>query len=429
MAKVGDRVKVESKAGMHEGIVLPSQEDQKNVLMLKLNSGYNIGIKLDKSVKIKVIGSGTKLEKFPIVNLKENKGLPNISLVTTGGTIGSRLDYKTGAVHTLLKPEEFLANVPELMQIVNLKKISQPFAIWSQDMTYVEWQKIAQEVAKELNSGAEGVIVTHGTDTLHYTAAALSFMLKSLSKPVALTGGQRSSDRGSFDGALNLICAANYCKSEIAEVSLIMHGEDADTYCLAIRGTKARKFHTSRRDAFRPINDLPFAKIWKDKFELVNPNYKRRTNTKVIADTKFEPKVALVKYFPGADPDILNYYIGKKYKGIVIEATGLGNVSTNPLNKKTSWLPMLKKAIDRGILVCYAPQTLYGQLHQFAYSSLRIQHDAGVLYLGDMLPETALVKLGWVLGHTKKLIEAKQLMLANLVGELNPRIPEEAFLY
>jgi len=429
MAKAGDRVRIESKDGMHEGIVLPSPENQKNLLMLKLNSGYNIGIKLDKSVKIKVLGTGTKLEKFPTVQQKENKSLPNISLIATGGTIGSRVDYKTGAVHMLMKPEELLANVPELSNIVNLKKILRPFAIASEDMSYVEWQKIAQEVAKELNAGAEGVIVTHGTDTLHYTAAALSFMLKNLSKPVALVGGQRSSDRGSFDGALNLICAANYCKSEIAEVSLIMHGEDADTYCLAIRGTKARKLHASRRDAFRPVNELPFAKIWKDKFELVNANYKKRRDGNVVADVRFEPKVALVKYFPGADPDIINYYISKKYKGLVIEATGLGHVATQPPQKKNSWLPVIKKAIGKGMLVCFAPQTIYGRLNQFVYSNARMLHDAGVLYLGDMLPETALVKLGWVLAHAKKLVEAKQLMLANLVGELNPRIPEEAFLY
>ncbi len=429
MAKVGDRVKVESKDGVHEGIVLPSPDGQKNLLMLKLVSGYNIGIKLGKSVKVKVLGASAKFEQPPILKQKENKSLPNISLIATGGTIGSRVDYKTGAVHMLMKPEELLANVPELSNIVNLKKISRPFAIASEDMSYVEWQKIAQEVAKELNAGAEGVIVTHGTDTLHYTAAALSFMLKNLGKPVALVGGQRSSDRGSFDGALNLICAANYCKSEIAEVSLIMHGEDADTYCLAIRGTKARKLHASRRDAFRPVNELPFAKIWKDKFELVNANYKKRRDEKVVADIKFEPKVALVKYFPGADPDILNYYISKKYKGLIIEATGLGHVATQPPQKKNSWLPAIKKAIDKGMLVCFAPQTIYGGLNQFVYSNARLLHDAGVLYLGDMLPETALVKLGWVLAHAKKPVEAKQLMLANLVGELNPRIPEEAFLY
>ncbi|MBI2040814.1 MAG: Glu-tRNA(Gln) amidotransferase subunit GatD [DPANN group archaeon] len=429
--KVGDRVQVQSKDGVHEGIVLPSPENQKNLLMLKLVSGYNIGIKLDKSVKIKVLGARTKLEKFPTVQQKENKSLPNISLIATGGTIGSRVDYKTGAVQTLMKPEEFIANVPELAGIVNLKKISRPFAVWSENMSHVEWQKIAVEVAKELNAGAEGVIVTHGTDTLHYTAAALSFMLKNLGKPVALVGGQRSSDRGSFDGALNLICAANYCKSEIAEVSLIMHGEDADTYCLAMRGTKVRKLHTSRRDAFRPVNELPFAKIWKDKFELVNANYKRRTSNeeRVTADVKFEPRVALVKFFPGQSPEIIDYYLSKKYRGLVIEASGLGHVPVDTKDKKLGWLPKIKKAIDSGILVCFAPQTLYGGLNQFVYAPARQLHDAGVLYLGDMLPETALVKLGWVLAHSKKLVVAKQLMLANLVGELNPRIPEEAFLY
>ncbi|HIH14119.1 MAG TPA: Glu-tRNA(Gln) amidotransferase subunit GatD [Nanoarchaeota archaeon] len=430
MAKVGDRVKVQSSDTNYEGTVIPSSDKQKDVLMLKLNSGYNIGIKIDKNTKINIIGEFSGIKASPPEKYSHKPGLPNVTLIATGGTIGSKVDYKTGAVHMLMSPDELIANVPELTEIVNLKKILRPFSLASEDMSSAEWQKIAEEVEKELNSGADGVIVTHGTDTLHYTGAALSFMLKNLSKPIAIVGGQRSSDRGSFDGAMNLICAAHYCKSNIAEVAIIMHAEPSDSYCFAIRGTKARKMHTSRRDAFRPINDLPFAKIWKDgRIEIINKNFRERKDTKVSVESRFENKIALIKYFPGADPAILDYFVKEKYKGMIIEATGLGHVAVQPLNKKNSWLGAIKNAIAKGVLVCFAPQTIYGRLDPFVYSNARMLHDAGVLYLGDMLPETAYVKLGHVLAYEKHIEQAKKMMLENMAGEINEKISEESFLY
>ncbi|MEK6807431.1 MAG: Glu-tRNA(Gln) amidotransferase subunit GatD [Nanoarchaeota archaeon] len=430
MAKVGDRVKVQSSGADYEGAVIPYSGKQKDILMIKLNSGYNVGVKIDKNTKVSVIGESPGAEASQPVKYSHKPGLPHVTLIATGGTIGSKVDYKTGAVHMLMSPEELIANIPELTEIINLKKILRPFSLASEDMSSAEWQKIAEEVEKELNAGADGIIVTHGTDTLHYTASALSFMLKNLGKPVALVGGQRSSDRGSFDGAMNLICAAHYCKSNIAEVAIIMHAEPSDSYCFAIRGTKARKMHTSRRDAFRPINDLPFAKIWKDgKIEIINKNLRERKDGKVSVEGKFENKIALLKYFPGADPEILNYFVKEKYKGIIIEATGLGHVATQPLNKKNSWLEAIKNAVAKGILVCFAPQALYGRLDPFVYSNARILHDLGVIYLQDMLPETAYVKLGHVLAYEKHIEQAKKMMLANVAGEINDKIPEESFLY
>jgi len=432
MYEVGDKVEVNVKGKIYKGIVMPTPElAEKNTLILKLDNGYNIGIKITKETKIKKIGK-EKFEGFPKYKPKINPKLPTISMITTGGTITSRVDYKTGAVFPLESPEELLLSVPELLDIVNIRKINQPFALLSEDMSPKEWARIAEEAAKLLNSDDVGLVITHGTDTLHFTAAALSFMLKNLSKPVALVGGQRSSDRGSFDGALNLICAAHYCKSDIAEVAIVMHGESSDTFCLANRGTKVRKMHTSRRDTFRPVNDIPLAKIFKDgKIEILNKNYKRRFDhhAETIADVAFEPKIALVKFYPGASPDVLDFYVDKKYKGIIIEATGMGHVATAPLEKKYSWLPAIKRAIDQGILVCFAPQTLYGRLDPFVYRNARLLHKLGVLYLEDMLPETAYVKLGWVLGHTKNLKEARELMLTNIAGEINPKHQINSFLY
>ncbi|MEM4714005.1 MAG: Glu-tRNA(Gln) amidotransferase subunit GatD [Candidatus Nanoarchaeia archaeon] len=426
---IGDRVLVKTNKESYEGLVMPSPENLKDILILKLNSGYNIGIKLTKDVSIKKIKSA-KISKQIKIRPPIKKEIPYVSLIATGGTITSKVDYITGGVEPLTKPEELLLSTPELLDVVNIKSILQPFSIWSEDMTWVEWQKIAKLAAKELNNDEiKGIIITHGTDTLHYTSAALSFMLRNLNKPVALVGGQRSSDRGSFDGGLNLICAGQFTKSNIAEVATVMHATSEDNYCFAIRGTNVRKMHTSRRDTFRPINELPIAKIWPDgKFEILNKNFKTRTEQKVIADVSFEPKIALLKYFPGADPEILEYFLEKKYRGIIIEATGLGHVSTN-LSQPKNWFLALKKSIENGMFVGFTPQCIYGRLDPYVYSTGRRLLDAGITFLENMLAETAYVKLGWVLAHTKNMTEVKSLMLKNLAGEIVNSITPQTFLY
>jgi glutamyl-tRNA(Gln) amidotransferase subunit D len=424
MYKPGDVLEVKKGKQSYKGILMPS-EFADDVLMLKLENGYNVGIKLDKSVKVKKVGHES-LGKFPEAKYKRDKKLPTISLITTGGTITTKVDYKTGAVHSLSKPEELLFNIPELSRVANLNIIS-PFTVMSEDITSKEWSKLAEVVVKELNKkDVSGVIVTHGTDALHFTSAVLSFMIKDLNKPVALIGGQRSSDRGSFDGAMNLVCAAHYCLSDIAEVSVVMHGESSDSYSLANPGTKVRKMHTSSRDAFRPINTLPLAKIYSDgKLEILK-KYNKRLSGKATLSNKFESKVALIKAHPGASPDIIEHYIKNKYKGLVVEAMGLGHVPTSTLNKKDSWLPAIKKAVKSGLVVCFAPQCLYGRLDPHVYRNLRLMLDAGVIYLEDTLPETAYVKLSWALANTK---DVKKTMTSNLVGEISKRIEPNTFLY
>src|SRR3989344_5195517 len=426
----GDRVQVAQKnpvAKTYIGVV--SKDSTSKVLMLRLDNGYSLGVKLGKGMSIKVIGK-QELKKSVKVNAKQDKNMPKISIVSTGGTISSSIDYKTGAVSPITKPEELLAKIPELTKIVYVTNVAQPFAVFSEDMGHKEWQKLAKEVASELNKGNEGVIVTHGTDTLHYTAAALSFMLTNLSKPAAVVGGQRSSDRGSFDGALNLICGAHFAKSNVAEVAVVMHGTTEDNFCFVNRGTKVKKLHSSRRDAFRPVNELPLGRMWKDgTLEILNKNFNKRSDEKVIADTKFEEKVALIKFFPGADPNILNYFVSKGYKGIIIEATGLGQVATNPAAKNKSWLPAVKEAIKKKVFIGFTSQMIYGKVDPYVYSSARTLQDAGVVFLEDMLSETAFVKLGWVLGHTTKQDEVKKFMLLNIAGEINYKLEPRGFLY
>jgi len=420
--KEGDIVRIKTSDDEIEGVVIPSFDP--DVVLLKLETGYNIGVEKNRIRSMKKIGV-RKSEAFPEAKSHQKKGKPGVSMIATGGTISSRVDYNTGAVKPLMSPQQLFFLAPKLLDTLKVNKIERPFSVLSENMEPKHWAKIAKLAANLLNKKENnGLIITHGTDTLHYTAAALGFMLKNLNKPVVLTYSQRSTDRGSTDTVLNLTCAGHAALSDMAEVILVGHGTTSDDYCYALRGVKSRKMHTSRRDTFRPINDLPIARI-DEKGNVVSMQVynKRDEKKKVVSDTAFEEKVALIKYYPGADAGIIDYYVNRKYKGLVIEATGLGHVSTE------KWLPAIKKAIKKGVVICFAPQTLYGKLDQYIYTSGRELADAGVIFLGDILPETAYVKLGWVLGHEKKPEKIKELMLKNIAGEFNKKISDKTFLF
>ncbi|HUW43575.1 MAG TPA: Glu-tRNA(Gln) amidotransferase subunit GatD, partial [Bacillota bacterium] len=296
-----------------------------------------------------------------------------------------------------------------------------PFMKASEDMDFKDWQKIARVTEKLLNDKEiKGVIITHGTDFLHYASSALSFFLKNLNKPVVLTYSQRSIDRASSDANLNLKCAALTAISDIAEVMVVGHATMNDDYCYAMPGTKVRKLHSSRRDAFKVVNGKPFAKVYPDRIEILSEYNLRDNKRKVKTDTKFEDKVGLLKIYPGQNPDILNYYLKKKYKGLIIEMVGLGHVPTKKAKK--SWIKKLKEIQQKGLIVCAAPQTIYGRLDPLVYSNGREILETGVIYLGEMLAETALVKLGWVLGHKEWGVKEK--MLENISGEIGDRLEE-----
>ena len=429
--RVGDKIKLTKNKKSFEGILMPRIElGDKNSLIIKLDNGYNVGMKLDGGIKIMKIKTGHKIGKKLVKKEKKiifDKKLPMISILGTGGTIASKIDYRTGGVYASFSPEDIAMQIPELKKIANIKA-EEVMSIMSEDMTPDKWVRIAKEVAQDIKAGYRGIIITHGTDTLHYTAAALSFMLKDLPCPVALVGTQRSSDRGSSDTVMNVSCAANFVAySDVAEVCTVMHGTMEDDFCFAIRGTKVRKMHTSRRDAFRSINEQPIAKIhWKDRrIEILNENYRKRSKSKVKVDVKLNPKVALIKCHPGLNPEIFDYYIKKKYKGFVVEGTGLGHT---PTLGKHSLLPKVEKAVKSGIPVVMTSQCLYGRTHPTIYHNLRELSTRGAIFAEDILPEVAYVKLMWVLAHTKKMDKIREMMLTNYAGEITKRIDSKSFL-
>jgi glutamyl-tRNA(Gln) amidotransferase subunit D len=436
----GDYVEVHLTKLIYEGVLLEAPEIEKGTVLLKLDSGYNIGFNKKDILKIVVMKKAKEKEEGKIEIKKDNEK-PTIALVITGGTIASILNPKTGGVHALQKPEDFFKFYPELFNKVNVR-VENPFMKMSEDMDSKDWQKLAKVVVELLNdSNIQGVVITHGTDTLHYTSSALSFFIRDLNKPVVLTYSQRSIDRASSDANLNLQCAAIVAISDIAEISLVGHTSSNDDSCYAMPGTKVRKLHTSRRDAFKVVNAKPFAKISIDKtegkngkfFQSISPvgeierisDWNLRNKRKAKLDSKFEEKIALVKIYPGQNPDILDYYAKNKYKGIVLELTGLGQAPTK--KARNSWTQKLKEVQKKGIIICAVSQCIYGRVDALVYSNGREILETGVIYLEDMLAETALVKLGWVLGHeewakNKKIVKEK--MLTNFAGELNNRLEE-----
>jgi len=417
--EAGDFIKLRLAKRELEGTLLESHE--KDIILLKLKSGYNIGIPKENILDSKVLRKFRESEEE--FKLPSAKGKPSIGLIVTGGTIASKLDSRTGGVAPLTDVNEFAKFYPDLFEKVNVKKIEVPFMIASESMSSEHWIKIAEKVKELLDDeNIEGVVVTHGTDFLHYTSGALSFMLKDLNKPVVLTYSQRSIDRASSDADLNLRCAAEFALSDCAEVVLVGHASTNDDYCYAMLGTKVRKMHTSKRDTFKAINSKPIAKVWPDKVEFVSEK-RPRNKEKVKLDVEFNDKVALLKFYPGQKPEILDYYKDKGYKGIVLEVSGLGHLAGS--DAKNSWIPTIKKLVKSGIVICATAQTIYGRLNPKIYSNGRELEDAGVIFLEDMLSETAFVKLSWALGHRGWSGEkVKEKMLENIAGEFNELLSE-----
>jgi len=414
--KQGDRVRIEKNGTVYEGRIMPSME---GYITIKMNSGYNAGFSTDR-VKVTLLedngestngGENGAKESRAVEEIKKpGKKLPKVTILSTGGTIASKIDYRTGAVTSQFTADDILAAIPELKEIADFKGrvIS---SILSENMDAGTWEKLACAIVEEIKDGADGIIVTHGTDTMMYTAAALSFMIET-PVPIVLVGSQRSADRPSSDSAMNAICATRVAISDIAEVSVVMHGTTSDDYCEIHRGTKVRKMHTSRRDAFKSINSLPIGTVDYNTGEIKTfTNYTKRGEKPLKFKPGMEPKCALVKFTPDADPDILDYYIKGGYKGLVLEGTGLGHVSTK-------WVPLIQKATDSKIPVVVTSQCLNGRVCDRVYDTGRDILKAGAIEGEDTLPETALVKLMWVLGQTDEYNEAIGMLRENLSGEI-----------
>ncbi len=421
--RVWGKCLVETSRGKFTGTVLPRAEnDDDKHIVLKIDTGYNVGIAVDTILQMKETGYKKASYKIPEKEFPYTEGLPRVKLIGTGGTIASRLDYRTGAVIPAFSPGELYGAVPELAEICNLTT-EKVFAVFSENMGPEQYKKLAIAIGKEIESGVQGIVIGHGTDTLHHTAAALTFMIQNPPVPIVLVGSQRSSDRPSSDAAMNLMHACYTAgNSDIAEVMVCMFGPTSDEYGLLHRGTRVRKMHSSYRSTFRTIGDTPLARVTRNGVTPIKKEYNhRRVDNKVTILPYFEEKVSIVYYYPNMQPDIIDSLVDNGYKGIVIAGTGLGHVNI-PL------YPSLRRACEKGVAVYMTVQTLWGYVHMFVYETGRELMALGVVPAENMLPEVAYIKLGWVLGQTNDPEEVKRLMLTPINDDITSREPYNGYL-
>ena len=422
-APVWSEVTLHTSRGDFSGLILPRSETaDADHIVLKLISGYNIGVRHDTVSGIDVHGSNEAHYQIPEQDFPYDEGKPRVKLFGTGGTIASRLDYRTGAVIPAFSPGELYGSVPELADVCNLET-EKLYGVFSENMGPAEWIGTARAIAAEIEKGVAGVMVGHGTDTMHHTAAALTFMLQDLPVPIVMVGSQRSSDRPSSDAAINLINAARTAATtDIAEVMVCMFGPTSDQYGLLHRGTRVRKMHSSYRSTFRTLSDTPLARIDETGVTPLRTDYKkRRDDRNVTLNAVFDDRVAIVYYYPNMKPDIIDSLVDNGYRGIVIAGTGLGHV-----NK--SLYPALERARKAGVAMYMTVQTLWGYVQMYVYETGREIMGLGVVPAANMLPEVAYVKLGWALAQSEDLSEVEKIMLNPIQSEITEREPHNGYL-
>ncbi len=419
---VWDRITVMAGEEKVEGVLLPRSAGDDNHLVLKMITGYNIGITAENVISIKSDGSRKANYKIPEKEFPFDPKKPNVTILGTGGTIASRLDYRTGAVIPAFTPGELFGAVPELADIANIntKKL---FGVFSENMGPHQWKVLAENIKREIEGGVKGICIGHGTDTMHYTAAVLSFMVQGSPVPIVMVGSQRSSDRPSSDAARTLIGSVNTAAySDAAEVMVCMFGTTSDRFCYLHRGTRVRKMHSSYRNTFKTLGDVPLGKVEDGKFTYFKKDYKRRREDREVEIyPHWEDRIAILYYYPNMDPDILESMIDKGYKGIIIAGTGLGHVN------KPLYDP-IQRAHEEGIHMYMAVQTLFGYTQMFVYDTGRDLLSRGVVQLGNMLPEVAYCKLGWALGHVQEAEPLNKLMVEPIAHEITPREPYNGFV-
>jgi glutamyl-tRNA(Gln) amidotransferase subunit D len=419
---VGDTIIVTTTDSELSGVIMPRYESASDdYLVIKLKSGYNTGIRIDgvKSIK-KIPTKNIEASRDPMVP-DEDKNLPRVALISTGGTIASKIDYRTGGVHAALSASELYSSVPELATYARVDP-EVLLSEYSENLRPEHWTMIAKKVAEKVESGNyTGVVVSHGTDTMHYTAAALSFALQKVPFPVVLVGAQRSSDRPSSDAAVNLVGATIFAaRAKVSGVFVAMHAGTSDDVVAIHVGTRVRKNHTSRRDAFESIEVTPAALIRHNEIEMQNASQIKlaaRTNVNELKlQPHFDSRVMLIKYYPGFDPRIIENAAKSGYKAIIFEGTGLGHVNRD-------CFPAIQRATETGVFFCMTSQCIWGRVSMNVYDTGRDLLSIGVVPLSDMISETATVKAMWALANAQGSRALKDIMLENISNEISESIP------
>lgn len=422
--EVGDQIRVFAHGNDFSGLLMPRpQSGDPDVIVIKLDNGYNTGILAER---IELIQKSTRSNQ-PKEKPEAASAKGSIAILGCGGTIASKIEYKTGAVYPSITSRELRQSFPALEHWPIRSR--QIFSLFSDDMNAHHWKLLADAVEEEIKAGSNGVVVMHGTDTMSYSAAALSFMLQQLPVPVVFVGSQRSSDRPSSENEMNMLNAVFSATHDFGEVGVCMHATTNDDYCHIHRGSRVRKMHTSRRDAFASINSLPlFAVDYRSKrFEAIGES-RPRDGRGLLARKSINDNVAMLYIHPNIKPELVRKL--SDYDGIVLMGTGLGHVPSDAFGDKTvkSIYKPIKELVDSGVSVVMSPQCIYGRICMRVYTNGRLLMDAGVIGDGaDWTPETAYVKLCWVLGQTKDQKKVSEMMMTNMVGETRSRSIEGGY--
>ena len=402
-ANVHDRVRIETRDMVYEGLILPKHNfSEEDIIILKLDNGYNIGVSTEDA-KMTLISKAEKKDAVDYIK-KENNELPDISILGTGGTIASFVDYKTGAVSPAITAEQLVNSVKALDEVANVS--AEPlFSLASEDMKPEHWEGMANKIKEMHDKKNHGIVIGHGTDTMSYSAAALSFQLPEISNPVVFTGAQRSPDRPSSDAHLNLVGAAKTAMSDLGEIGIAMHETTDDENVAIWRGNRTRKAHSSKRNAFQSPNEGPLG-IVKDKIE-----WKRKYRSTVESTTikaGFDDNIGMIWSHPGLKVNDWENSVSNK-NGVIIAGTGLGHINSELLD-------VIEKS-SKDIPVAMSSQCLSGSTNLNVYRNGRKLLERGVVETYDMSPETALVKMMWLSKHHQENV--RTMMGENLVGEIS----------
>jgi glutamyl-tRNA(Gln) amidotransferase subunit D len=385
-----------------EGTYVTEREGR---MVIKLENGYNMGVPPSD-----LLLSSPPVPSPPprIHAIEQDPSLPECAIISTGGTIASRIDYRTGAVTSQFSAEDILRAIPGLGTIARYRT-RQISSLLSENIHPGIWRDLAHAIYHEICDGVRGVIITHGTDTMGYTASAMAFMIET-TIPIIFVGSQRSADRPSSDNVMNALCSARAAVSDLGEVAVVMHGTTSDDVCRIHRATRVRKMHTSRRDAFQSIGIPPLGSIsYPDLALTLAPHAKSRREGEARLFDCMEPRCGILTFVPGTNPAVLDSCEG--YRGLVIAGSGLGHVAS-------AWVPRLGELIRGGTTVVMTSQCLHGRVCDRVYDTGRDLLSIGVIEGEDMLPETAFVKLAWVLGHEEDPERIRTIMQSNLRGEI-----------
>jgi L-asparaginase type I len=334
---------------------------------------------------------------------------PKVIVLTTGGTIEHR--SQDGVAVMDFDSRRLIAAVGLTDIDVSSRSI---FRKGSMDVVPNDWRLVAMAVAEAVTEGPQGVVIVHGTDTLHYTAAALAFMLRGLGVPIVLTGSMIPGGDARSDAVPNLRDAVVVAaRSDFAEVCVVFSADAERTKGLIIRGCCAKKIHSHAIDAFASINAPPIGTITGGQFVRTSVNARPRSESQLSLALELDQNVALIKITPNLTPEVLARYL-RGASGAVLEGTGVGHLRLA--------LQSVVAAFSKPTVI--STQSVYGGEQLGAYDV-----DCNILAIPNVIPargmtsETALVKLMWALGQGG---DVRPLMQTDVAGEFGDAVESPA---